>query len=200
MRNKFPEIKISLPFFALITILYIFDRNAAFLPTFFAVCIHELSHIVAIKLCGGNIKKIDIRAFGIRIDVPELEYISYGREIIIAAAGPVAGIITAVCASAAARAFGIEILGFFSGINLVISAINLIPVYPLDGGRIVLSLALSLFSLRAAYIICYIMTLISVGVLSGLCIMLACFRLLNPSLLVFAVYIAVCGINYRPRL
>ena len=200
MKKVFPKIKISIPFFVLLGILYIMDRNAAFLPTLIAVCIHELSHIIAIKLCGGKIEKIDVRAFGIRIDVPELQYISYCREIIIAAAGPAAGIITAVFASASARAFDIDFLRFFSGVNLVISAINLIPVYPLDGGRIVLSLALSFLSLRAAYFVSYAMTLLSVGILSGLCIALASCKLLNPSLLVFSVYIAVCGINFRPRL
>lgn len=200
MKSKIPEIKISIPFFLLLAILYIMDRNAAFMPTLIAVCIHEFSHIIAIKLCGGKIERIDIRAFGIRIDVPELQYISYCREIIIAAAGPAAGIITAVCASAAARAFDIEFLKFFSGVNLVISAINLIPVYPLDGGRIVLSLALSFMPLRVAYFVSYAMTLLSIGLLSGLCIALASCNLLNPSLLVFSVYIAVCGINFRPRL
>lgn len=200
MIKKFPKINISLPFLVLLAILYIMDRNMAFLPTLIAVCIHEFSHIIAIKLCGGTVKKIDIRAFGIKIDVPELQYISYRREIIIAAAGPAAGIITAVCASAAARFFDIEFLRFFSGINLVISAINLIPVYPLDGGRIVLSLMLSVFSLRAAYFVSYAMTLLSVGILSGMCIALASCNLLNPSLLIFSLYIAVCGINFRPRL
>ena len=200
MIKKFPKINISLPFLVLLAILYIMDRNMAFLPTLIAVCIHEFSHIIAIKLCGGTVKKIDIRAFGIKIDVPELQYISYRREIIIAAAGPAAGIITAVCASAAARFFDIEFLRFFSGINLVISAINLIPVYPLDGGRIVLSLMLSVLSLRAAYFVSYAMTLLSVGILSGMCIALASCNLLNPSLLIFSLYIAVCGINFRPRL
>ena len=200
MTKKFPEIKISIPFLILLAILYIMDINAAFLPTLIAVCIHELAHIIAIKFCGGTVKKVDVRAFGIRIDVPELQFISYSREIIIAAAGPAAGIITAVCASAAARFFDVGFLNFFSGVNLVISAINLIPVYPLDGGRIVLSLALSFLSLRAAYFINYVMTLLSIGMLSGLCVTLMFCDLLNPSLLVFSLYIALCGINFRPRL
>ena len=199
MRKCHPKVSVSLPFFILLAVVYIFDRNAAFVPTFIAVFIHELSHIIAIKLCGGSIEKVDIRAFGIRIDVPELEYISYRHEIIIAAAGPAAGIITAVCATAAAKAFDVDFLHFFSGVNLVISAINLIPVYPLDGGRIILSIVLSFMSLRAAYFVSYLMTLLSVGLLSGLCIALAFYGLLNPSLLVFSAYIAVCGISFRPR-
>ena len=178
--------------------MYVLDFGQVFLPTFIAVFLHEAAHIIAIKLVGGEIDKIDIRAFGISVNVPGMEYLSYSKEIIIAAAGPLAGILVASIAYATAKVFGIYSLGYFIGINIIITAINLIPVYPLDGGRIVLCALLKIFPVRCAYIISYILAILAVGTLCGICIALACFGRLNPSLVLFSGYAALCGIK-APR-
>lgn len=197
-KPRFPKIKISIPFLCLIAFMYMLDFKSAFIPTFFAVLLHELSHIAAIRLCGGTVDAIDIRAFGIRANVPELRFMSYRKEIIIAAAGPCAGILTAMGATATADIFNINSLDYFIGVNIVITAINLIPVYPLDGGRVVLSLMLMLLPVRCAYVISYILAIISIGALLGLCALLAMRQVLNPSLVIFALYIGVLGARFRP--
>ncbi len=201
MRNGgFPKVKISIPFLLLISVMYVLDGNALFLPTFIAVFIHEAAHIIAIHLCGGEIDRVEVRAFGIRVNVPELKYMSYKREIIIAAMGPIAGIITAIIALLAADVCKSDSLLYFAGINIIISGINLLPVYPLDGGRVILSSMLMFFSVRASYAVSYVLTIISVGVLFGLCAVLAAMGSLNPSLLVFSLYIATCGVTARAKL
>ncbi len=199
-KPKLPKIRISIPFVLLIATLYALDFGKVFAPTFAAVLIHEASHIIAARLCGGSVSSVDIRIFGIRVDIPELRLMSYRREIIIAAAGPLAGIVTAGCAAMTANLFDISGLGYFVGINFVISAINMIPVYPLDGGRIVLSTALSLFSLRFAFILCRTLAFLAILGLFLLCAVLAITDTLNPSLVIFSLYIAVCGIRFRSQL
>lgn len=196
-RIKMPKIFISIPSVLLLASLYALDFGKVFLPTFAAIFIHEISHIIAVRICGGSIASIDIRAFGIRVDVPELKLMSYKREIIIAAAGPLAGILTAGITSATAKLFGIMNLNYFIGINLVVSAINLIPVYPLDGGRIIISATLSLFSVKCAYIISKTLSFVAVVGLFFLCGICAFYGNLNPSLVIFSLYIAVCGIKFR---
>ena len=197
--KSFPKIRISIPFCILISVMYVLDFGKVFLPTFIAVLLHEAAHILAVRLVGGEIDKIDIRAFGVSVNVPGMEYLSYSKEIIIAAAGPLAGILTASLAFATAKVFGIYSLGYFIGINIIITAINLIPVFPLDGGRIVLCFLLKIFSVRCAYVISYILALLAVGILCGICIALAHFGRLNPSLVLFSGYVALCGIK-APRL
>lgn len=196
----FPKVKISISFLCLIAFSYVVDFRNVLLPTLAAIFAHELSHIAAIHLCGGTIDLIDIRAFGIRVNVPELRLMSYKREIIIAAAGPLAGILAASCAAATAKILNIETPDYFIGVNLVITAINLIPVYPLDGGRIALSALLLLFSVRFAYTVSYILTILSVSVLFALCAATAAVGELNPSLVIFSAYIALCGAKFRPLL
>lgn len=194
------KIKVSIPFILLIAAMYILDSGNVFIPTFFAVIIHELSHIIAIFLCGASIDVIDIRAFGIRVNVPELSCMPYKKEIIIAAAGPLAGIITASLCFTAANILHTAIFDYFIGVNVLITAINLIPVYPLDGGRIVLGTMLQYLPVRAAYTVSYILAIVSIGTLFGLCTFLAFRGALNPSLVIFTAYIALCGIKAHSRI
>lgn len=197
-KPNFPKLKVSIPFFILMAVLYVMDFRNVLFPTLVAIFAHELSHIAAIHFCGGTVGLIDIRAFGIRVNVPELQFMSYKREIIIAAAGPLAGIIIASCAVATAKVLNIENLNYFIGVNLVITVINLIPVYPLDGGRIALSALLMLFPIRVAYTVSYILAILSVSVLFALCAATAAVGELNPSLVIFSIYIALCGAKFRP--
>ncbi|MBQ6902609.1 MAG: hypothetical protein IJN71_06350 [Oscillospiraceae bacterium] len=190
------KIRVSIPFVCLVALMYIFDCRNVFLPTFIAVALHEFSHIAAARVCGGTIDFVDIRAFGIKVNIPELSMMSYGKEIIIAAAGPAAGIITAVSAVAAARILKTDSFSYFIGVNALITAINLIPVYPLDGGRIALSLNLMIFSMRTAYFISYVLSLVSIATLFAICTYLAINGMLNPSLVIFSVYITACGIKF----
>ncbi len=198
--HRVSKIKISIPFLALTAILYVLDMQNVFLPTFLAVLFHEFGHIAAIKLCGGTIEKIDIKLFGARIYVPELALMPYKSEIIIAAAGPGAGFLTAVSCLAAAKFLKFEIPDYFVGINVVISVINLIPVYPLDGGRIVFGASMMLFSLKSAYIIYYIISLFAAFFVCLLCGIGLSQGVTNPTIFIFALYVLVCAATIRPRL
>lgn len=197
--KKLPKIKVSLPFCILISVMYVLDFGKVFLPTFIAVILHESAHILAIKLLRLKITKIDVRAFGMSVKVEGIEYIPYTKEIIIAAAGPLAGLVTASLTLVAAKCFGIYSLSYFMGVNIVITAINLLPVYPLDGGRIVLCTLAKFITHRAAYTISYIVSILSVGALFGVCAYFASMGELNPSLVIFSSYVALCGIK-APRL
>ncbi len=193
------KLTISLPFCILISVMYLLDFGKVFVPVLLAVLLHESAHILVIRLMGYEIEKVDVRAFGISVKVEGIEYIPYTKEIIIAAAGPLAGIVTACVFLVAAKSFGIYSLGYFAGVNIVITAINLLPVYPLDGGRIVLCTLAKFMAHRVAYTIAYILSILSAGALFGLCAYFASVGELNPSLVIFSSYVAICGIR-APRL
>ena len=100
------------------------------LAALLAAGFHELCHFAAVKLCGGTVGAI---SFGHSGTVMEASEVSRGREVICILAGPFGGLIlllfarwiprTAICAA-------------------IQSIYNLLPVYPLDGGRILRCLGL----------------------------------------------------------
>ena len=108
---------------------------------FVSILLHELSHSIVAKARGMEVKGITLFVFG---GVSNLgrEAQSAGEEFQIAIAGPLTslaiGAVFAVLWAAlripAPEAAGIA--GYLAFINAVIAAFNMLPGFPLDGGRV----------------------------------------------------------------
>jgi Zn-dependent protease len=108
---------------------------------FISILLHELSHSIVAKARGMEVKGITLFVFG---GVSNLgrEAQSAGEEFQIAIAGPLTslaiGAVFAVLWAAlripAPEAAGIA--GYLAFINAVIAAFNMLPGFPLDGGRV----------------------------------------------------------------
>jgi Zn-dependent protease len=132
---------------------------AAALLFFVSLTLHELGHAVIARRNGIGIAGIDLFFFG---GVAKLshEADNPGAELRIAAAGPfVTAAVVAVCLGIAAllsdaghvvdtatfRHEGttpaLALLGWLASINTILLAFNLVPAFPLDGGRIARAVA-----------------------------------------------------------
>jgi Zn-dependent protease/CBS domain-containing protein len=114
---------------------------------FFATLLaHELSHALVARARGLPVRSITLFALG-GIAQMERDAATARTEFWMAIAGPVTSVVIGVLCIASALALGwslegstpsplAAILGWLGSINIVLAVFNLIPGYPLDGGRV----------------------------------------------------------------
>ena len=88
-----------------------------------AAAVHECCHILAVYLLDGDVQMIRIGPWGAQIRVGPM---GPGRELVCALAGPVGALLLLPFSR------WIPCMALCAAIQ---SAYNLLPVYPLDGGR-----------------------------------------------------------------
>jgi stage IV sporulation protein FB len=115
------------------------------LALFACVVAHELSHSMVARAKGIEVEEIDLLPIG---GVSRMERIpeAWRDETAIAIAGPLASIAIGLTFAAVGLAAGVQLLPVdpWSGpllarlawANLALAAFNLLPAFPLDGGRV----------------------------------------------------------------
>ncbi len=156
---------------------------------------HELGHSIVASSCGYRLNKITLMPFGavVRGDVDGL---NVKDNIKIALAGPLVNVSVGLLFVALWWLFP-EIYPFTEVIveaNFSLAIVNLLPVYPLDGGR-VLSAGLSgAFGRENSFKICKITAVVfSVLLLSAF--VLTVFHTVNYSLLFFSAFVLFGGLG-----
>ncbi len=109
----------------------------ASLSLFISVFLHELGHSMVSRRMGYDVREIILFIFG---GIAVLEKQPRGfKEVIVSISGPAVSIALAVVFYILSLT-GVPNLSEFSGvfyrINLFIAAFNLLPAFPLDGGRV----------------------------------------------------------------
>lgn len=140
-------IELSLhPLFVLILFFSVLTGQFLEIITLFSIVfIHELGHVCAALLTGVTVKSVQLLPFGGVAVIEDHGRLTAGREMGIALAGPLQNGIMILMALALKQAeYGSSAyLDYFIGANAMIALFNLLPVLPLDGGKI-LQAALSL--------------------------------------------------------
>lgn len=110
---------------------------------FASLVLHELAHSLVARAHGLNIKGITLFLFG---GVAELETEPSDPtvEFRVAIVGPIASLVLSGLFGSAvivARVIGlgpivISVLGYLATVNLILALFNMVPAFPLDGGRV----------------------------------------------------------------
>jgi len=103
-----------------------------------SLVVHELAHVLAVNYLGGKVEKVGIFPLGFAARFRKLESLRAWERYIIYGAGALANAILAAWTFSVSRLsyFGIAWLEELAFYNLVLCIFNLIPILPLDGGRI----------------------------------------------------------------
>ncbi|REK10757.1 MAG: CBS domain-containing protein [Planctomycetota bacterium] len=116
---------------------------AGMLGLFVSIVLHELSHSLVARRHGMQMKGITLFIFGGVAEMTD-EPPSPKAEFQMAIAGPIASVVIAAVCFAVYRtgdalAWPVPVVGVFGElalINAVLVAFNLVPAFPLDGGRV----------------------------------------------------------------
>ena len=116
---------------------------AGAMGVFFSIVLHEMSHSLAARRFGLVIRGITLFIFG-GIAEMEDEPPSPGAEFVMAIAGPLASIglsllffgLTQVATAAHWGTPAVAVGNYLATINLALALFNLVPAFPLDGGRV----------------------------------------------------------------
>ena len=106
-----------------------------------AAAVHELGHVAAVRALGGRVGSFRLTGVGAVIQPRRERMFSYGEECLVALAGPAASVLLAIGAAAWGRHFGGADAYLLTGVSLALGVFNLLPIGPLDGGRILRAVA-----------------------------------------------------------
>lgn len=119
------NIKIKPSFFVVAAFSFILKLDKYFIVMLALLTLHELCHIFTAALWGLKTRGVTVTALGAAADIDALERLHITKRILIAAAGPL---------------FNLGLCPFCTTplrqINLAIALFNLLPLYPMDGGKI----------------------------------------------------------------
>lgn len=167
------DIDIHVTFFLLLALFFIVmgpKGIVLILGVFFFVTVHELCHSLAAAYFGIKVKRITLLPIGGVAAMPEMPKKPH-QEFIISIAGPLSNIAIVlifyypllallgkdtlmypflVITGQAKYSGQFNVIAHIYWINLVLAAFNLIPAFPMDGGRMLRSLLSTRMSYKEA--------------------------------------------------
>ncbi len=175
--------------FSLLTFIALFSLFGFSIADVFVLVIvllvHELGHFLAMRYFGYTDTNIFFLPFG-AVTIGNKNRGSAYEEFIVSLMGPLPGIIIGVAILVMETQNGVELfnnsfMNSYAIMSIVINFANLLPIHPLDGGRIIQTLLLSRYPKGQFYF--YI---IGLAVLTGVMVWMR-----DPFLLIFVVLIAL---------
>lgn len=137
--------KVGLAGASLASYAYIFTWEFAAM-IMLVLFVHESGHIWAMKRCGVKTKGIYFLPFVGGAAVADEEFPSRGAEVFIAIMGPIWGLALALLTGLVYVATENPLFAAATSWMAMVNLFNLLPINPLDGGRIMKSIAYSVQS------------------------------------------------------
>lgn len=190
------KFKIGISFYLLV-ILCIFTNQLMLLFNYFiALILHELAHLWVAASKGYKLKQMHLSMCGLFIKLDE--EIEDKDAFLINIAGPSLNLLLSVFCVALFWLIptSYNYLSVFCVSNLALAVFNLLPVYPLDGGKVISSLFknkkhFKVFNNVAKYIL--------VALFASLFIY-SCFNIINYFYLIMAIFFLTLTDNKTPTL
>jgi len=106
------------------------------------VVLHEGGHVLCARLCGCEVERMELTPFGGVARIAGMEQLSATGRMGIALAGPAVNLMLALFCGSGAYLLPEGTQLFAEGLqsNTALMLFNLLPAYPMDGGRVLCAL------------------------------------------------------------
>ncbi|WP_246131897.1 M50 family metallopeptidase [Paenibacillus hemerocallicola] len=161
------------------------------LTLFVIVLIHELGHVAAAKSFGWNVIRVELLPFGGVAETEDRGRSSAFQEAAVALAGPLQNAWMALFAVVMSR-LGIWDSGwcdYFMTANMMIGLFNLLPVLPLDGGKVMQALMSRWLPYYRTLLLCSLVSLLLAAVLAAAALLGIRSSGIHLNLLVIALFL-----------
>lgn len=175
LKNLFPKIEVH----PLTLLYFILSMMGGYLKWYLSalaiVLLHEICHLLMAYYFHFEIDKIEILPFGAYLSLKDFYFHPILHEICVVLVGPCSHLLIYVIILWVSHGVYQE---YLLSINMFVFMFNLVPIYPMDGGRIVGLVLQSFMDLKKAL---YLSLKISVFVF---CILTVCYLQMNTIVII----------------
>ena len=163
----------------------------SFLTYTICAVLHELGHAFVSEKLGYMLTKVTLMPYGAVIS-GDLTGLRFVDEIAVAFAGPILNFFVAIFFIALWWIFPdtYAYTDLIVGANLSLAFINLLPAYPLDGGRLLYA-SIARKSEKKARLICRVVSCFISAIIIGLFVFSIVIKQTNITILFFAIFILI---------
>lgn len=180
-------------FAAAVILLLVYDTRGTAQLSLCAATVHELGHIGCLAAFSQPPAEISLGAFGMRIRQGDGAPLSYAREAAAAFAGPAANLLLALLLYIISQLTGAYVqMRVCVCVNVFLALFNLLPVEPLDGGKVISCLLCIFIDSERARKVSKITAAVGISLLTAAGIFVFVVSGYNFTLIVAAVYLLVC--------
>lgn len=108
------------------------------LIAFFIVLGHEYAHTLAAIILHYQVKEIHLYPFGAFVEIEDYGLHANWQDLLVAACGPLSYFLLFGIGEFAKGMLGVHGYLFFQKMNLAVCLFNLLPIWPMDGAKILL--------------------------------------------------------------
>lgn len=174
----------------LIFVAFLTKSQMTFFITYSIVLLHELCHLFAAIFLNVKICSMIVMPFGMTLRLDASVMRTPKKEAAIALAGPVSNALMLLIGFCLYKLYAPSLnLYLFLFINSAMLILNLIPVPPLDGGRLLRAAVIKYFGLIPATKLMRQISCVLIGIICVFGIMLLIFFRGNPSLIMIGAFL-----------